>query len=277
MVVDFRKYLEEQGKSQNTIESYIRHISGFLSWYSSSFAEEFKHLYRMNVRDFISYLKNVKRDNAKTVNAKVSALIKFNEYLCDNGIQDDIVVNKKDTLKVQQEVASPANLNKADVERFRQKILIEETIRDYAIITIMAYAGLRISEVTELKLDDVNLQVREILVRDGKGNKQRLVYINDKIVNSIKEYLKERDSLSQHLFVSRQSDKLNRTRINQIFNKHSDTITPHTLRHFYCSNALETGYSVAEVANQAGHKSVQTTMIYTNPSKEQMKKKCNLL
>ena len=277
MLNDFRKYLEEQDKSQNTIESYIRHINGFLSWYSSSFAEEFKHLYRMNVRDYISYLKNVKRDNAKTINAKISALIKFNEYLCDTGIQDVIVVNKKDTVKVQQEVASPANINKTDVEAFRQRILINESMRDYAIITIMAYSGLRISEVIELKLDDINLQAKEILIRDGKGNKQRLVYINDKIIDSIKEYLKERDSLSKHLFVSRQSDKLNRTRINQIFNKHSDTITPHSLRHFYCSNALEAGYSVAEVANQAGHKSIQTTMIYTNPSRDQMKKKSNLL
>ena len=277
MLENFRRYLEEQDKSQNTIKSYVRHINGFFSWYSSSFAGEFKHLYRMNVRDFISYLKNVKRDNAKTINAKISALIKFNEYLCDTDIQDDIVVNKKDTVKVQQEVASPANINKTDVEAFRQRILINETIRDYAIITIMSYAGLRISEVIELRLDDINLQAREILIRDGKGNKQRLVYINDKIVDAIKEYLKERNSLSNYLFVSRQSDRLNRTRINQIFNKHSDTITPHSLRHFYCSNALEAGYSVAEVANQAGHKSIQTTMIYTNPSRDQMKKKSNLL
>lgn len=277
MLDEFQKYLDEQGRSQNTIESYVRHVKGFLSWYSDTFGEGFERLYRLNVRDYISYLKNVKRDNAKTINAKISGLIKFNEYLCDTSIQDDIVVNKKDTVKVQQEVASPANLNKADVEAFRQKILVNESLRDYAIITIMAYAGLRISEVIELKLDDVNLHAREILVRDGKGSKQRLVYINDKIVDSIKEYFKERNSSSQYLFVSRQSDKLNRTRINQVFNKHSDCITPHSLRHFYCSNALEAGYSVAEVANQAGHRSIQTTMIYTNPSREQMKHKSNLL
>lgn len=285
MLDDFRKYLEEQGKSQNTINSYIRHINGFVAWYKGSFEEEFKQLLRMNVRDYIGYMKNVKRTkdkkktpiNAKTINATISALIKFNEYLCDIGTQKDIVVNKKDTLKIQQEVASPANLNKTDVEKLRQQILIQETIRDYAIITIMAYAGLRISEVINLKLDDINLHAREILVRDGKGSKQRLVYINDKIVDSVREYLKERDSLSQYLFVSRQSDKLNRTRINQIFNKNSNSITPHSLRHFYCSNALEAGYSVAEVANQAGHRSIQTTMIYTNPSKEQMKRKSNLL
>lgn len=100
----------------------------------------------------------------------------------------------------------------------------------------------------------------------GKGDKQRLVYLNDKIVYTIREYLKVRNSDSPYLFVSRQSEKLNPSRINQIFNKYSDVITPKTLRHYFCSNALENGYSIHEVANQAGHSNVQTTLIYSNPT-----------
>lgn len=102
-------------------------------------------------------------------------------------------------------------------------------------------------------------------------------FINDKIINAVKEYMKERKSDSEYLFTSRQSDRVNRTRINQIFNKCSDEITPHTLRHFYCTNVLEAGYSVHEVANQAGHSNIHTTLIYTNPSWEKMKDKANLL
>lgn len=62
-----------------------------------------------------------------------------------------------------------------------------------------------------------------------------------------------------------------------MFKKYSDKITPHTLRHFYCSNALESGYSVHEVANQAGHSNIHTTLLYTNPTKEKMKDKAELL
>ena len=86
-----------------------------------------------------------------------------------------------------------------------------------------------------------------------------------------------RDSDSPYLFVSRQSGKLNPSRINQIFNQYSDVITPKTLRHYFCSNALESGYSIHEVANQAGHSNVQTTLIYSNPTAKEMKEKANQL
>jgi len=175
-------------------------------------------------------------------------------------------------------MASPTDISKKDVESFRQRILEHETKRDYAIVTIMAYAGLRISETLDLKFDDVNLTSREIVVKNGKGNKQRIVYINDKIMNAVKEYLKDRgNSESEYLFISRQNGQINRTRINQIFNKHSKTITPHKLRHFFCTNALEAGYSIHEVANQAGHSNIHTSLLYTNPTREKMKEKANLL
>lgn len=105
-------------------------------------------------------------------------------------------------------------------------------------------------------LDQIDLTARELQIV-GKGDKHRLVYLNDKTVHTIREYLKVRDSDSPYLFVSRQREKLNPSRINQIFNQYSDTITPKTLRHYFCSYALENGYSIHEVANQAGHSNVQ--------------------
>ena len=141
----------------------------------------------------------------------------------------------------------------------------------------MAYGGLRVSEAVNIKIDDINLKSRELVVRNGKGEKSRAVFLNDKIVNAVKSYLKERDRESEFLFVSRQNNKVSRSRINQIFNKHSEVITPHSLRHFYCTNALEKGFSIHEVANQAGHSNIHTTMIYTNPSIEEMKEKANKL
>ena len=101
-------------------------------------------------------------------------------------------------------------------------------------------------------MDLVPKEIRVI----GKGDKQRLIYINDKIVHAIREYLKERRSESPYLFVSRQSEKLAPSRINQIFNQYSDCITPKTLRHYFCSHALESGCSIHEIANQEGHSNV---------------------
>ena len=104
------------------------------------------------------------------------------------------------------------------------------------------------------------------------------MYLNDKTVHAIREYLKVRNSDSPYLFVSRQSEKMAASRINQIFNQYSDVITPKMLRHYFCSHALDTGdYKIHEVANQAGHSNVQTTLIYSNPSARQMKEKANKL
>ena len=162
------------------------------------------------------------------------------------------------------------------MDAFRQRLLESGNKRDYAIVTLYAYSGLRRTECVNLLLEQMDLVSKEIRVV-GKGDKQRLVYINDKIVHAIREYLKERRSESPYLFVSRQSGKLAPSRINQIFNQYSDCITPKTLRHYFCSHALESGYSIHEIANQAGHSNVQTTLIYSNPTAKEMKEKANRL
>ena len=108
-------------------------------------------------------------------------------------------------------------------------------------------------------MEQVDLVSKENCVV-GKGDKQRLVYINDKIVHAIREYLKERRSESPYLFVSRQSGKLSPSRINQIFNQYAGEWV-----------------FIHEIANQAGHSNVQTTLIYSNSTAKEMKEKANRL
>jgi len=281
MLEDFKNFMLQQDKSINTINAYLKHVKDYSTWFTDSFGYEFTKLYRENVLDYRSYLLNVKKLNARSVNVVLAALIKLNEFLIENKRQEHQVLFKKDYLKIQAEYASPAIAEKSDVEAFRQKVLENESKRDYAIVTLLAYSGMRISEATNLKFTDLNLPAKEILVRYGKGHKQRLVIINDKVVNSLKAYLNERENYknkdSEYVFVSRESGKITNTVINRIFNKYSDKITPHTLRHFFCSYAIECGWSVHEVASQAGHYNIHTTMIYTNPSRAEMKRKANLL
>lgn len=278
MLEVFKEYLIKEGKSSNTVKTYVRHVQGYVKWFKDTTGEGINKLYRTNILEYKSYLKNIKKDSAKTINNKLSALVKLNECLIEEGIQTDIVITKKDFIKVQTQVASLATIDKKDVEAFRQKVLENEGLRNYSIVTIMAYTGLRISEVLNLKLDDIDLTSKELIVKEGKGDKERIVYINSKIVEAVKEYLKVRkEDSTNYLFISNKSGKIDRTVINKVFKKYSDKITPHTLRHFYCSNALEAGFSVHEVANQAGHSNIHTTLLYTNPSREKMKNKAELL
>ena len=278
MLDGFCEYLRQQGKSENTVKSYCQGVKEYMRWHEETFGKRMKMLIRANVLDYISYLRTVKGLNNRSVNAKLASLHSFNLYLISAGYKTEVVLTKEDYLKVQTAYASPSTVDRGEVERFRQEILENNGIRDYAIVTILAYAGLRISECLELRMGDISLAAREITVRHGKGDKMRVVYFGDKVLNAVREYLKSRPATENpYLFPGRGDSHLTRGQVNRIFNAHSASITPHTLRHFFCSNALENGYSIGELANQAGHSNVHTTLLYTNPTKEKMKEKANLL
>ncbi len=277
MIDEFRKWLEENGKADNTVQTYISDVGQYLNWYEGTFGEKMNVLLHSNVLDYRSYLQNIRKLKAGTINGKLAALSSFNDFLIETGQQQTIATTNKDLLKVQAAYASPSYLTEKDVEAFRQAVLIGSGVRDYAIVTILAYAGLRISEATALTLASVDCVGREITVNKGKGNKERVVFVGDKVVHAVKEYLKERGPEGTLMFPGRYGESLHRSVVNKMISQYSDKITPHLLRHFFCSNALEKGYSIHEVASQAGHSNLHTTLRYTNPSREAMKEKANKL
>ncbi|ALX47809.1 tyrosine-type recombinase/integrase [Lentibacillus amyloliquefaciens] len=157
-------------------------------------------------------------------------------------------------------------------------------MRYYALATIFTYAGLRLSEALDSHLHDVHLVTREIVVRNGKGDKTRIVYMSEKIRIALQSWLKERKEKGidcNYLFPSNQNQQLDRTVVNTAFQRYSKIvgkkITPHVLRHFFCSNAINKGMSIYEVANQAGHSNIHTTLLYTNPTKTEMLDKMDQL
>jgi integrase/recombinase XerD len=288
MMDSFTGYLQEDGKSINTIKGYVQSVSGFLTWFDQSKGTEFKKLHKENVREYISFLKTVKKSKPKTINTKINALVKFNEFLIETKVQADLVITKKDYIKVQQQYASLARVELKDVEKFRQLILDSGSKRNYAIVTVLAYAGLRISEALNLKMEDLCLNSKGkpiIVVNDGKGGKTREVRrSNDKLVAALDAWKRERKSLgidNEYLFVSNRNKKLDRTTINKLFKDYSEKlgkdITPHDLRHFFCSHLLSTGAKVHIVANQAGHSNIHTTLLYTNPTEDEIDEMMNKL
>ena len=285
---EFIEKLRAEGKTENTIKSYTLHMQEYFKWFADSFGNiEFKGLYRSNIQEYKNYLKNIKRVgkdnhnlNGKTINAKLSALSKYNEVMQP----DNIVISKADFIKIQENAINPTEITKEDIEAFRQRILQSEgthTLRNYTIVTVMMYTGLRISETLRLKKTDVNTITGEIRVSDGKGEKQRIVIMNSKVIDAINEYKRHYNKEeTQILFYNSKGNQLDRTAINKVFWEYSDKdkpITPHTLRHYFCSSALEAGYTISEVAMLAGHSNIHTTMRYTNPSMKKIKERAELL
>ncbi len=278
----FAEYLKKNSKSQNTIKGYLLDIKQYFVWFGESFGQVCSALYRQNVIDYVSFLKNIRLNNAKTINHKLSSLRSYNEFLINIGVQNDMVIQKEDMIKIQTAYASPTQVTELEVKQFLQKVLESKNKRNYAIVVLLAYTGMRISESLAVRLGDFSLQTGECMIRNGKGEKQRTVLLNSKIINALREYLRDRENYrlakeSDFLFVSKKNKCLERTVVNRIFQQFSPKITPHQLRHFFCTNAIEKGLSIHEVANQAGHSNINTTLLYTNPDKMKLKRKMELL
>lgn len=279
----FKEFLQHHRdiNSERTIAAYTKHVEGYKKWFAASKGMEATRLHRENIKEFISYLRTVKQQSPKTINAKLSALQKWNDFLMAEGVQEHRVIEKNDYIKVQNLGVTPATLNKQDVEKFRQLLLDNErSKRNYAIVTVMAYGGLRISECLGIKMSDYNTTSRELVVR-GKGDKIRTVYMHDKIIDAIKGWTDERQSETDYLFVSNRDKPIDRTQINKVFKRYSEKlgkeITPHDLRHFFCSNALDKGMSFHLVAQLAGHANIQTTLTYAHPTRDNLMEQINQL
>ena len=159
---DYKKFLSERGKSENTIKTYSGHVNEYYRWYKDTFGEELTLLYHTNILDFRSYLQNIKKLKFKSIDTKLSSLTNFNEFLVQIGVQKDLVITAEDRLKFQQDIASPAEIEKKDVEAFLQKVLVDTGKRNYAIAVILAYAGLRVRTV-------FSISVRTGLPRTSSG------------------------------------------------------------------------------------------------------------
>ena len=288
LINEFKRKMYLDGKSERTIEVYGNSVREFFKWFIDSYGNvEFKQLYRENILEYKSYLKNVKKSVhsgnnlcPKSINSKLSALICFNELI----EPDNIVVSKRDLIKIQTEMVSPTSITKKEVEEFRQTVLQSEGCaakRNYAIVTILAYAGLRITECLNLRKSDICLESCELKVRNGKGEKARIVIINSKIVSAVREYQKTDSVETEWLFHNSRGERLNQTTINRVFKLCSPKgykVTPHTLRHFYAINAVSSGiFTIPEIANQMGHNSIKTTMRYMNPNLEEIRRKVEQL
>ena len=293
MEKEFENYLLDKNKTIGTINTYLINIRCYKRWLKDTTGSEFKKLYRENIQDYISYLRNIKRNKqglplkSQSINTHISSLIKYNKFLVDTNRQTDMVVSDNDCLKVQKTGINPCKVSQEEIQKFRQDILEAEsrsltnweTKRNFCIVTLLQYCGIRISECIAIKLDDISIDSGELIIRNGKGGKQRILYLNDRCISAIKGYIEVRpETKNEYLFITRESinknKPINRVSVNMIF---SNTITPHQERHAWATHGLESGtYSINEVAYLAGHKSLTTTQIYLNPDVVKMKEKANL-
>lgn len=249
MEQEYINYLKNENKSSGTIESYLFYLKCYKKWLKDSTQKEFNKLYRENIQDYIAYMRINKKTKkgmhlkAQTINVHISSLIKFNKFLVKTGRQTDMVISEDDIIPVQKNGVNPCKVTQDEIREFRQSILEYEsrslnnfeTKRNFCMVTFFQYCGLRKTECLSIEIDDISTETKDLTIR-GKGGKERTVYLNDKCISALKEYLKVRpQNAGKYLFVTRESigkDKMmDKSTVNKIFSKHSKKITPHQERH----------------------------------------------
>jgi len=143
-------------------------------------------------------------------------------------------------------------------------------VRDYAILQLFLQTGIRVAELANLTLSDIDLNARTILI-NGKGKKQRLIYLEKKATQALKAYLDARmHSLDPHLFLNYQGTQLSVRGVMNVVEKYRNEagiqkkISCHTLRHTCATYKAAKGYTVRQLQDLLGHEKAETSLLYTH-------------
>ncbi|KKT63533.1 MAG: Integrase/recombinase XerD [Parcubacteria group bacterium GW2011_GWC1_45_13] len=263
----FLEYLEiEKGRAVKTVENYDRYLKRFFAFAKIS---EPKNISEDLVRKYRLYL-NRANLNKPTQNYYVIALRMFLKYLAKRNIAS-LDTGKIELAKLPQrelDLISPEDLERLlDIPKGTSA----KILRDKAILELFFSTGLRISELCNLNIDEINLKRDEFSVR-GKGGKIRVVFLSDRAKDAIKKYLEKRGEVdNEKLFpVTPRS-------IQRMIKKYaiaagiSKKVTPHVLRHAFATDLLQNGADLRSVQAMLGHANISTTQIYTHFTDRQLK------
>ncbi|MDP8253901.1 MAG: site-specific tyrosine recombinase XerD [Candidatus Kaelpia aquatica] len=277
---DFLSYISlERGLSDNTALAYSVDIKKFYGFMDS------KGVDILSVRrDFISdYLwsEREKGRESSTVARNLVSIKVFFRFLNREGNIKEDPTEAMDSPKLWQRL--PEVLNSSEVERLLEAAGSDDiqAIRDRAMLELLYASGLRISELSHLKVLDVNLEVGFLKCK-GKGGKERIVPLGSKAAIAIERYLKVSrpdylKSSSDYLFLNRSGKNISRQSCWKIIKKYASLsgikkfISPHTLRHSFATHLLEGGADLRSVQEMLGHANISTTQIYTHVDREYLK------
>ncbi|MBF0217505.1 MAG: site-specific tyrosine recombinase XerD [Candidatus Omnitrophica bacterium] len=281
-ISQFVYFLEvERGVSPNTVQSYKRDLDK-LAAYLDANKKTVGDCSRDNISDFMMTLKK-KGLEASSIARNLAAIKTFWKFLLSERIIEENVAAVVETPKLWKNI--PDVLTKEEVEALLNVPggLGWMDIRDKAILELMYATGLRVSEVNNLKVGDVNLEA-EYLKCFGKGGKERFVPVGHVARKAVERYLgRPRMKLSKrtgdaHLFLSRLGRKLTRQSIWKMIIRSTKlagikkTVTPHTLRHSFATHLLEGGAELRGVQEMLGHADISSTQIYTHVDSARLKK-----
>jgi len=245
-------------KSEKTIKNYLFFNQKFLDFIK-------KPVEHIGIDDIKSYVASLDQKSTATVALALASLRFYYGKILGKEIFTNIDTPKK-------EKKLPTVLSKDEIKKLIENA---DTNKSKLIISFLYSSGLRVSELVNLKVQDINLDERTGAVKSGKGKKDRMFIISEKLSEELKKFLSSHSSY-QYLF---SKEKPLTPRNIQKIMKHTakkagmnKKITPHTLRHSFATHLLEAGTDIRYIQELLGHSNLNTTQIYTHVSTEELKK-----
>ena len=276
---EYKNYLLiDRGYSNNTIASYMNDLNIFINYLDTKNIDYIK----ANEKDILNYLKSIKDKNELTLSHNISVLRNFYKFLIlENKITQSPMENidlpklskKLPSVLTVDEVDRLLNIDLNDMYDYRNKAMLE----------LLYASGLRVSELINLKIEDVDLD-NDLVKTLGKGSKMRIIPFGNYAYDALKKYIYEyrnsfiKKEASEYLFLNNHGNKMTRQGFFKILKgialKQGITkdISPHTLRHSFATHLLNGGADLRSIQEMLGHSNLATTQIYTNISREELKK-----
>ncbi|RBW70375.1 site-specific tyrosine recombinase XerD [Bacillus taeanensis] len=282
-VNDFLHYLVvERGLSQNTVTAYKRDLHSYTDYLVKQ--ESLTSIKDVQRTHIISYLHDLQQKGkaATTLARNIASIRSFHQFLLREQAVDNDPSVHIETPKTERRL--PKVLSTEEVERLLEAP--DETsligIRDKAMLEVLYAAGLRVSELIQLNVNDVHLTMGFLRCM-GKGNKERIIPLGKLAGDAVQRYIeKSRHRLlkrqhSEALFLNHHGKRLTRQGFWKILKGLAQkasiekALTPHTLRHSFATHLLENGADLRAVQEMLGHADISTTQIYTHVTKTRLK------
>ena len=284
---DFEHYLQiERGLSKNTLESYRLDVNKLITYLESNLITTGPiEINNETIKRFVYEL--AKTVNSRTQSRVISGLRSFFDYLIFENYRKTNPLEQIETPRIGRKLPDTLALKEIDLMVLSIDLTNPLGKRNRAIIETLYSCGLRVSELTDLKISDLFFKEGFIKVT-GKGNKQRFVPIGLNTQKFIKLYIHHTRSLlniaSEYmdtLFLNQRGKKLSRAMIFTIVKKLAQkvgikkSISPHTFRHTFATHLLENGADLRAIQMMLGHESITTTEIYMHIDKSHLKQVMN--
>ncbi len=273
----FLLHLQNKNFSPHTVKSYRADLQDFLLFFKKRKQDDLRYFTSAHIRSFLADLQNRENPARNTVLRKIASLRSFAAYLLAQG---ELERNPFKLLPApKREKILPKFLSVPETDRLLDTATqTKYAPRDKALFELMYSSGLRRSEVTGLKIKDVDF-FNGVVKVFGKGSKERLVPVTDAALEAIKAYLASRASPQPQdaLFLNRNGKPLTGDGLAYIFKNTAIAshlarkITPHSLRHSFATHLLNNGCDLRSLQEMLGHQSLAATQVYTHVSLEKLK------